>query len=247
MSELEAPRILVFSAHVADFCSRCGGTIAKHAQRGSAVRVVALTMGERSESGGLYAGGQKPPLAEIRALRREEATAAAQILGAEIVFLDWGDLCFDFTSERARRLAQEIRDFRPQAILTHHGPDPVSMDHDTTWRLALRAAQIARAPGLESELAPAGGAPLFLFEATIPLTEVEAFRPDVYVDITDVWELKRQALEAFARAQGFLEPWYTEVALRRGFQARRLAGDEGIRFAEAFERTLPWVGDHLPL
>ena len=42
-----APRVLVFSAHAADFCSRAGGTLAKYARRGSAVRVVDLTFGER--------------------------------------------------------------------------------------------------------------------------------------------------------------------------------------------------------
>jgi len=54
-------RLLVFSAHSADFCSRAGGTIAKYAASGAQVRVVCLTYGERSESGGLYAGGAKSP------------------------------------------------------------------------------------------------------------------------------------------------------------------------------------------
>lgn len=47
-------KILVFSAHPADFCSRSGGTIAKHVRRGDEVRVVILTYGERSESDDLY-------------------------------------------------------------------------------------------------------------------------------------------------------------------------------------------------
>jgi LmbE family N-acetylglucosaminyl deacetylase len=31
-------RLLVFSAHTADFCSRAGGTIALHAKAGAAVK-----------------------------------------------------------------------------------------------------------------------------------------------------------------------------------------------------------------
>jgi 4-oxalomesaconate hydratase len=240
-------RVLVFSAHVADFCSRSGGTLRKHVLAGDDVRVVALSMGERSESGGLYADGAKPSLQEVRRIRREDGLRAAEVLGVEIDFLNWGDLCFDFTSERATLLAQEIRAFRPDLLITHHGPDPVSMDHDTTWRLATRAAQIAGAPGLESDLAPASRPQTYLFEATIPLTEVEGFAPDLYVDVTDVWDAKVQALKVFEQAQGFLLPWYTDVAQRRAFQASKLCRGKDIRYAEAFERVLPWVGDSLPL
>ena len=80
-------RILVFSAHCADFCSRAGGTIAKHARDGDEVRVVALTFGERSESGGLYADGARPTLADVKAVRREEAERASAVLGAGIEVL----------------------------------------------------------------------------------------------------------------------------------------------------------------
>ena len=240
-------RILVFSAHVADFCSRSGRLIAKSVRDGAEVKVVALTYGERSESGGLYIEGAKPSLDEVKGIRCNEATRAARILGAEITFHDWGDLRFGYSPRRVKRLAEDIRAFRPDAVLTHHGPDPRSLDHDTTWRLVTRAAQVAGAPGLESDYGPTRRPPLFLFEATIPLTELEGFNPDSYVDITDVWPLKLEALKAFGRAQASLEPWYTDVAKRRGFQARGLSGRSEITYAEAFERTSPWVGRHLPL
>ncbi|MBN1399836.1 MAG: PIG-L family deacetylase, partial [Anaerolineae bacterium] len=158
----------------------------------------------------------------------------------------WGDLSFEFSIERAKQLAQEIRAFRPDVLLTHHGPDPVSMDHDTTWRLVMRAVQMASAPGLESELEPIRRGKVFLFEATVPLTELEGFNPDIYVDVTEVWPVKLEALRAYGRAQGFLVPWYTDVAKRRAFQAQRLGGGPKVEYAEAFERTTPWVGGYLP-
>lgn len=239
--------ILVFSAHAADFCSRAGGTIAKYTRAGEQVRVVALSYGERSESSGLYAEDAAPTLSEIRQIRHEEASAAASILGAEIHFLDWGDLTFEYSMERVWTLAEEIRAFRPSAILTHHGPDPQSVDHDTTWRLVMRAAQIARAQGVETELAPVRAVPIFLFEATIPLTELEGFHPNVYVDVTDVWATKKEALDAYSRAQGFLAAWYSDQARHRAFQAQRLSGRREIEYAEAFTRTTPWVGNALLL
>jgi len=239
-------KILVISAHVADFCSRSGGTIAKHVQRGDEVRVIALSYGERSESGALYAGGAHPSLEEVKAIRREEGLEAAGVLGAEIDFWDWADLRFEATRERALQIAEEIRRYQPEAMLTHHGPDPVSMDHDSAYHLVTRAAQLAGVPGLESEYPPARRAELFLFEATVPLTELEGFNPDLYVDITDVWATKLRALKAFHRAQPFLESWYTDRAKLRGFQAQRY-GLANCVYAEAFERTAPWAGSYLPV
>jgi 4-oxalomesaconate hydratase len=240
-------RILVFSAHCADFCSRAGGTIAKHVHEGASARIVALSNGERSESGGLYANGAHPPIEEVKAIRRAEAKEAASILGCEISFLDWGDLSFDYTQERVKLLAEEMRVYRPDVILTHHGPDSQSVDHDICSRLVTRALQVASVPGLESAHSPVGRAVLFYFEATIPLTELEGFNPDFYVNITPVWDRKVAALKAFQRAQGELLGWYTDQARLRAFQAQRLTGRRDILYAEAFERTGPWVGEHLPL
>jgi 4-oxalomesaconate hydratase len=182
----------------------------------------------------------------VKKIRREEASQAAEILGVEIDFLEWEDLSFEYSSQRAKQLAEEIRAFRPDLLLTHHGPDPISVDHDTTWQLVTRAAQMAGALGLESDLAPLPRPQIYLFEATVPLTEVEGFVPNVYVDVTDEWPVKVAAMEAFQRAQGFLVQWYTEVAQRRAFQAGKIVPSAGMQYAEAFERVLPWVGKSLP-
>lgn len=238
--------IFVVSAHCADFCSRAGGTLAKHVRMGDKVRVLALTNGERSESGGLYKGEPYPSLDEIRAIRKEEAEACAAIIGAEMRYLNWDDVRFDYTAENARIIAEEMRAFRADVVLTHHGPDCTSMDHDTCWHLATRAVQLAATVGLESAYKPLRRADVFLFEATVPLTELEGFNPDFYVDITDTMETKVQALKALGRAQANLEPWYIGVAQQRAFQAQRLSGNNAIKYAEAFERTAPWVGAALP-
>jgi 4-oxalomesaconate hydratase len=238
---------LVFSAHVADFCSRSGGTIARYTRDGADVRVVCLTRGERSESGGLFRDGAKPDLKSVGQVRQEELDHAAEILGVEASVVGWDDLGFGYTPENVRRLAEEVRAFSPDLILTHHGPDPRSVDHDITYQLAVRAAQVAGAPGLESAHPARGRVPVFLFEATIPLTELEGFCPNLYIDITDVWDTKVAALKAFGRAQGFLLEWYTDVARHRASQAQRLCGRSDILYAEAFESTSPWVGRALPL
>ena len=67
MSFLQKKRVLVFSAHAADFCTRAGGTIARFADEGAAVHVHDLTYGERCEAPALYARDPVPSLEEIKA------------------------------------------------------------------------------------------------------------------------------------------------------------------------------------
>ena len=43
----DAPTVLVFSAHAADFVWRAGGTIALYASRGHRVRILCLSLGTR--------------------------------------------------------------------------------------------------------------------------------------------------------------------------------------------------------
>jgi 4-oxalomesaconate hydratase len=52
--------------------------------------------------------------------------------------------------------------------------------------------------------------------------------------------LKRQAMDVM-QAQSYLQTYYAELAARRGNHARRISGQEEVQFAEALQRTLPWV------
>ena len=81
---------LVITAHPGDFVWRAGGAIALHAKRGLRVKILCLSYGERGESQFAWKkAGVK--MEEVKAQRREEAEAAAALLGAEIEFMDAGD------------------------------------------------------------------------------------------------------------------------------------------------------------
>lgn len=71
---------LVITAHAGDFVWRAGGAIALAASRGEKVTIACLTFGERGESAKAWREGRQ--LAEIKAIRREEAERAAAALGA---------------------------------------------------------------------------------------------------------------------------------------------------------------------
>lgn len=232
--------VLIVSAHAADFVWRAGGYIAL-AARGPGAHVVCLSYGERGESAALWKAGAT--LAEVKAARRSEAAAAAKVLGAEITFLDAGDYPLPRDSaELMDALVQKIRTVSPSAMLVHSAADPYNADHPRAAELALEARILAQAAGYPSDHPTIGAPPVFRFEPHQP--EMCDFMPDVLVDITEVFALKRKAMECMA-AQEHLWAYYTDLAVRRGIQAIRNGGPKTIRHAEAYQRIYPQVTEVL--
>ena len=82
--------LLVVGAHSADFVWRAAGTIAVITSQGGSATVIALSYGERGESGELW----KEPgqtIENVKRIRHEEAAAAAAAVGAAFRCLDLGD------------------------------------------------------------------------------------------------------------------------------------------------------------
>src|SRR5579862_1749550 len=96
---------LVVSAHSADFVWRAGGAIALYAGRGWRITVVCLSFGERGESAKLW---REPgmTLDKVKSARKEEAIRAAEILGAQTVFLDAGDYPMRLGDEALTKLVR---------------------------------------------------------------------------------------------------------------------------------------------
>jgi 4-oxalomesaconate hydratase len=226
----------VVSAHSADFVWRAGGAVALYASRGWRIRIVCLSFGERGESAKLW---RQPgmTLERVKADRRREAEAAAALLGAEIEFLDLGDYPMRVPDEAVERLADLYRELRPAFALTHSLEDPYNFDHPLAARVAQEARIVAQAHGHRPGGTVLGAPPLFLFEPH--QTEACNWKPNLYLDITPVWETKRKAFELMA-AQEYLWDYYERVALQRGVQATR-NGDKKIVYAEAYQRVFPQV------
>jgi len=238
------PNILVFSAHAADFCSRSGGTLALHRKRGSTVHVVDVTFGERGESEDYWARPGQKSVEEAKRVRAAEAEEAAGTLGVTIEFLDYGDYPLILGPERLQAIARLIRGQRPDIILTHWQCDPFNVDHEVTSSGVLRAASMAAVPGFDYEVPKVACPYIFAFEPTIPRNDTTGFRPDHYIDIDEVFDIKLAALRAL-RSQSKLVHFYTQWAEYRGFQAAQAAG-RAIRHAEAFQRYTATVDTRLP-
>ena len=237
MAETARKTALVVSAHSADFVWRAGGAIALYASRGWNVKIVCLSFGERGESAKLWREGGMT-LDRVKELRRNEALAAAEVLGGEIEFFDCGDYPMSFTAADLDRLADIYRSAQPGFVLTHSLEDPYNFDHPLAARVAQEARTVAQAHGHKPGGNVLGAPPVFLFEPH--QTEQCNWKPQVLLDITPVWEKKRKAFELMA-AQEYLWDYYTRVALNRGVQAARNSNKKQIKYAEAYQRVFPQV------
>jgi 4-oxalomesaconate hydratase len=230
--------MLVVSAHAGDFVWRAGGAVALASARGADVTVLCLSYGERGESAKAWREGKK--LDEIKTIRRGEATEAAQALGASIEFLDAGDYPLRESDELVDAIVRCYRRVLPAVVLTHTLADPYNGDHPAAARMALQARVLAQAIGYDAPGEPLGAPPVFLFEPHQP--EQCDFKPQVLLDITEVFEAKRKAMECL-KAQPHMWDYYTDLARRRGVQFERNAGQNlGLlhsTMAEAYMRLYP--------
>ena len=234
-------RLLVVGAHSADFVWRAGGAVAVTTSLGGDARVLALSYGERGESGELWKDpGQT--VERVKEIRRGEAERAAAALGAEFECLDLGDYPLEVDRDGLERLVDAIRAFRPEVLITHTDKDPFNPDHAVAFFAVERARALAAGAGVASAFETITPPELFLFEPHQP--ELCNFVPTTFVDITPVIEQKRAAMEEM-KAQSYLQTYYGQRAEQRGNHARRSAGSADVRFAEAFQRVTPQVVESL--
>jgi N-acetylglucosamine malate deacetylase 1 len=217
----EKLRVLAVGAHPDDIEIRCGGTLAKYAQAGHHVMICHATNGDK--------GHRTIPSAELAVIREREARAAAAVIGAEVFWMGFpdGDLFYD----RETRLAfiDMMRQARPDLIFTHWS-ESYHPDHVATGQLAFGASYISTVPHI------ATGHPA---NTTVPNIYYMDVEYDVlteaaqYVDISDVFELKRKMLEAHESQLVWIKENHG-VDVVAGMERRdRMVGARcGVAFAE---------------
>lgn len=237
---------LVVSAHSADFVWRAGGAIALHHEKGFKVTVVCLSYGERGESAKLWKQ-QGMTLEKVKTERRLEAENAAKALGvSDIRFFDVGDYPLDLGPSVQNQMVDVIREIQPKFIMSHSKWDPYNTDHMNTTQFVLQCRMIAQAWGHNPSQKVLGAPQVYLFEPH--QTEQMEWKPSIFLDITDVWEKKWNAIQCM-NGQEHLWAFYKNVAENRANHFRRnsggQAGGRAAKYAEGFETIFPRTVDEL--
>ena len=177
----------MIGAHPDDCDMKAGGTAAKWAAAGCAVKFVAMTGGDNGHP--VSAGGA------LQQRRRTEAAEAARRLGIveyEVLENHGGELTANF--EIRREVVRRIRDWQADVVITHRSND-YHPDHRYTSLLVSDSAYMVTVPFFASGSTALDRNPVFLyfddhFQRPNPV------RPDIVVAIDDVFDRKIAALDA---------------------------------------------------
>jgi LmbE family N-acetylglucosaminyl deacetylase len=201
--------ILAIISHPDDETFGCGGTLALHATNGNDVGVLCLTCSPSE--------------------RRSELERAVSILGVDepIIFpeerLAGG-------SETIRRISDVIVERRPEVVLTHL-PFDYHREHRLAHELVKEAVEWAAHTTTYEEP--------WLVERLL-LVEINTLipTPQVLVDISNVYDLKAEAIEAYKSQVAKFDWRYYQRFDKSKAELRGVQGNCG--FAEAFmEEMLP--------
>jgi 4-oxalomesaconate hydratase len=104
----EGRKLLIVGAHSGDFVWRAAGAITAATSQSGEARVVALSYGERGESGDLW-NEPDQTIENVKRFRHEQAEEAAQVIGASFE-------CWDATGEAGVRYAEAFQRAIPQLV-----------------------------------------------------------------------------------------------------------------------------------
>lgn len=214
---MESRNVLVFCAHSDDQAFGAGGYIATLSKENANIRTIICSFGEQSH----------PHLRadEIRKIRVIESKNADRMLGGNGVMfigLREGRFLQDINEHnRFENVANHIRDFNPDIILTHSSDDP-HPDHRAVNKLLMLMYERA---GLKCEV--------FTFDVWNLFNLTKRRNPKLVVNITQVFKKKLDALDMFRsqRHALFLLLWsvYTK-AIFWGIRS-------GNRYAEVYYKV----------
>lgn len=254
----ERLRILNIGGHPKDCILYAGGTIAKHVQRGDHVTVLTPYTGMSHHLTAINSyrkTGAVPDMERLVDDRRRELVAAASVLGVtDVRFLGYDDSITTIHPEIVSDIADVIGEISPHVVITHWPHDTVGA-HALATQMLLIATDTAAGIREGKTYAPTGGdtggwtAQIFYHDQrgrTNVLESLNPRMPDTIIDITDVVELKAQAMNKFT-SQHYSEGGGLQKKLGEVLDGGIAALHARVPYAEAFLRHNPELHEYLPV
>jgi LmbE family N-acetylglucosaminyl deacetylase len=229
--------VIAFGAHPDDCDQGAGGVAAKFRALGAEVKFVSVTNGD--------AGHQNMGGGVLARRRRAEAEEAGRRLGITYEVLDNHDGELLPTLPVREQIIRRIRQWNADIVLAPR-PNDYHPDHRYTGVLVQDAAYMVVVPNICSDTPALRKNPVFLYYQD-HFQKPAPFRPDVAIDIDDVFNLKVDALDAHVSQMYEWLPWVdgklAEVPRDAAERKVWLAKTRGSEPTAAVRRTLEkWYG-----
>ena len=171
-----AGSIMVIGAHAGDAENMAAATVLKHTRAGHSATIVHMTLGEAGHP-------TLPPDAYARQ-RKEQVQESARQMGAKTIWLPYRDGELPVNDEVKFQVCDLIRQEKPTILLTHWNGS-LHKDHVATHEIVRDAIFYAALPAIHREW-PAHRVRGIYFPEN--WEDMEGWRADVYLDVTDVWQ-----------------------------------------------------------
>lgn len=176
--------VLALSAHPDDTELCCGGTLAALVNQEKKVGAVDFTQGEMGTRG-------------TPKQRLQEAKNAADIIGLEIRDnLGLPDSKLESNREYQKKIIQKIRAYRPHICLVG-APSDRHPDHGNGTQLALDAIYFSGLAKIETFDDNGNSQERWRPSHTLHFMQDRPFNPDLIFNITDTFDIKKEAILAF--------------------------------------------------
>jgi LmbE family N-acetylglucosaminyl deacetylase len=214
--------VLAIGAHAGDAELAAGAVLARHKRLGDRVVMLHLTLGE--------GGNPKMAPAAYAEQKKREALAAAEALGAEVLFAPWKDGELPSGDEAVRYVADVVRQVRPTHVLTHW-KSSLHRDHEAAARIVPDAVLLASLEGFASAHPRHRGVRFLGYAEN--WEDKAGFQPYLYVDVSEDLARWKAAVSCYEFVRGGISPfpyleYYESLARVRGAEA-------GRRFAVALD------------
>jgi LmbE family N-acetylglucosaminyl deacetylase len=241
-------RVLAIHAHPDDVEFQCAGTLALLKRAGCDVTIATMTPGD--------CGSAELDCEAIAKVRRAEAKAAADRLGADYLCLEFRDLVIFNDDDSRRKVTEALRRVRPKIILTAP-PVDYHCDHEATSVLVRDACFSASCPNYASrqwDPAPAiDWIPHLYFVDSLEGIDRDG-RPapaDFHIDVSDVFPIKKEMLACHASQRDWLlrQHGMDEYLESQEHWGAKRGAEIGVAKAEGFRQYLghPYPHDNLLL
>jgi LmbE family N-acetylglucosaminyl deacetylase len=232
-----ALHVIAFGAHPDDCDIKAAGTAARFRALGAGVKFVSVTNGD--------AGHQTMGGGALAKRRRDEAEESGRRLGITYEVLDNHDGELLPTMDVRGQIIRRIRQWHADIVLAPR-PNDYHPDHRYTGVLVEDAAYMVVVPNVCPDTPPLRKNPVFLYYED-HFQKPAPFRPDVTIDIDEVFHLKVDALDAHVSQVYEWLPWVDgnldsvprEPAARKQWLASSRAGAITPAVRQALEK---WYG-----
>jgi len=244
----EQIRVLAIHAHPDDIEFQCAGTLALLKEAGCAITIATMTPGD--------CGSAEHDSDAIAAIRRGEARAAAELIGADYLCVELRDMAIFNDDESRRKVTEVLRKTRPDIIFTAP-PVDYHCDHEATSLLVRDACFAAPIPNYATKQwdpAPATEhIPHLYFTDALEGSDRDGIPAPVgfHVDLSRVFETKRAMLSCHASQRNWLNRQHgidEYLDSQANWSAKR-GSQINVKYAEGFLQYLghPYPHDNIVL